>query len=195
MPDLYQRARDALDAGRRDEAMELIDRAFEESPGDDAVRELYAALHLARGIRLAAHARERRRLEIHRRQLRAGEAFRDDGDVLAAYDEAIGELRRALQVEPGNEKAKMMLATALFRKDRETHRGEAVDLLEEIARKNPQNRQVRYVIRRVAKPCESCSDTGFCPHCLGRGVRKRMRLELRCDRCNGQGICPRCGVL
>lgn len=195
MADLYQQARDALDAGRRDEAMAFIDEALAASPEDEAVRELYAGLHLARGVRLAAQARERRRVDLQRRRLKPGEEFRDGDEVVAAFDEAIVELRRVLEVEPGSEKAKMMLATALFRRDREAHRAESVRLLEEIARENPENRQATYAIRRVAKPCASCSDTGLCPHCLGRGVRRRLGFDLRCDRCNGQGICPRCGVL
>jgi len=193
--DLYAQARDAADRGEAATALDLIGRAYDTEPSDPAVRELYAALHVAKGIRLGASAREARRRDIVRRRLAVGEEFQDPVDVAGAFDEALGMIDRALSADPKNEKALIMKAAVLFRKDREHLRPQALEILRAIEVAHPENRQIVHAIRKIERPCEACSDTGFCAACGARGTRRRLRIESKCETCHGQGICLRCGIV
>ncbi len=193
--DLTSEARAALEAGRTEDARTLVDRAYQEHPEDERVREMYAALHLARAIRLAARARELRREDILRRDIPYDTEFEDRPEVAKAFDEAAAALDEVVAAEPNSEKALMMKASLLFRRDRETGRPAALDILRALAAANPANRQVVYEIRRIEAPCKRCGDSGFCPRCRGRGVRRVLGMESKCETCHGQGICPGCGVL
>ncbi|MGQ0798036.1 MAG: hypothetical protein ACT4OI_09295 [Methanobacteriota archaeon] len=191
----YQEARAAADRGDTAKALEAAARAFEASPDDPAVRDLYASLALARGIRLSAAAREARRDDIVRRDIGYDEEFTDTPEVARAFDEALAAIERATAIEPGHVKARMMEAALLFRRDRVAHRAKALEILREVQAAHPENRQIGLEIRRIERACERCSDTGFCPYCRGRGTRRFLRVESACARCHGQGICLACGLV
>ena len=193
--DAYERARKAVDVGRFDEALAAAEEAHRAEPEDGPIRELYVGLLLARGVKLAAAARDLRRQDIVDRNIRVGDEFEDGERVRDAYGKALEAFDAVLALEPDNEKAMMMKASALHRFDRAGRRDEALTLLRKISEAHPQNRQVRLVIRKVEKRCEDCSDTGFCPYCGGRGSRTRLGLKSKCSKCWGQGICLTCGVL
>jgi hypothetical protein len=89
----------------------------------------------------------------------------------------------------------MMKASTLHRFDRAGRREEALGLLRRISEAHPENRQVRLLVRKVERRCEECTDSGFCPHCGGRGTRTVLRFKRKCERCWGQGICLKCGIL
>ncbi|OGS48423.1 MAG: hypothetical protein A3K68_01405 [Euryarchaeota archaeon RBG_16_68_13] len=185
----------ALDRGDADGARALAREAYARDPSDGKVRELYVPLHLAQAIRLAAEAREARRRDIARRRIPYDEDFEDTPEVARAFEAALEAHEAILRADPGNEKVLMMKAVLLFRKDREKGRTEALGILRAIRDSRPENRQVAFAIRKVERPCERCSDTGFCPRCAGRGFRSLLRIERACDACHGQGICPVCGIL
>jgi len=191
----YERARKAVDAGRFEDAIAASEEAHHLEPEDGPIRELYVGLHLARGVRLSAAARDLRRQEIVARDIPVGEEFQDSEPVRAAFQRALDAFDAVLAVEPENEKALMMKASTLHRFDRAGRREEALGLLRRISEAHPENRQVRLVIRKVERRCEECSDSGFCPHCGGRGTRTVLRIKGKCERCWGQGICLKCGVL
>ncbi len=184
-----------MEAGHADEARELIDRAYREHPDSAELRAMLVALHLARAVRLSSRAREMRRDAIVRRRIPYDTEFEDDPEVAKAFDAALAALDEALAVDPASEKGRMMKASLLFRRDRESGRRAALELLRDVAQSNPGNRQVLYEIRRVETPCKRCGDSGFCPRCRGRGSRKLLGLESKCEACHGQGICLACGIL
>ncbi len=188
-------AKAALERSQPDEARALVDRAFRDHPDDASVREMYAALHLARAIRLSSRARDLRRQDIVARDIPYETEFEDSPEVAKAFDEASAAIDEVLAVDPQPEKALMMKASLAFRRDRTTGRPEALAILEAIAASNPANRQVQYTMKKIAKPCPRCSDSGFCPRCRGRGSRRRLGFESKCEACHGQGICLVCGVL
>ncbi len=191
----YERARKAVDAGRFEDAIAASEEAHRLEPEDGPIRELYVGLHLACGVRLSAAARDLRRQAIVGRNIPVGEEFQDSDPVKAAFQRALDAFDAVLAVDPQNEKALTMKASTLHRFDRSGRREEALGLLRRISEAHPENRQVRLVIRKVERPCEECSDTGFCPHCGGRGTRTVLRFKGKCERCWGQGICLKCGVL
>jgi len=193
--ELYLEARAAADRGDAAHALDLAGRAYESDREDADARGLYAALLVARGIRLSAAAREARRRAIVRRDIGFDEEFTDSPDVGKAFDEALEVLDRALLVEPAHPKAHMMKAALLFRRDRAGSRAVALEILRGVLAAQPENRQVLLEIRRTETPCERCSDTGFCPHCGGRGVKRFLRIESPCDACHAQGICLACGLV
>ncbi|HYM38871.1 MAG TPA: hypothetical protein VEY12_01830 [Thermoplasmata archaeon] len=193
--DFASEARAALEAGEREKALTLADRAFREHGDDPRVRELYTALHLARAIRLSARAREMRRDEIVRRDIPEDTEFEDSPEVAKAFDEAATAIEEVLAADPRSEKGLMMKASLLFRRDRAGGRPEALTILEAVATANPSNRQVLYEIRKIQTPCRRCGDSGFCPRCRGRGVRRILGMQSKCETCHGQGICMACGVL
>ena len=187
--------KEALERNAPDEARERADRAYREHPDDPEVREMYAALHLARAIRLASRARELRRQDIVARNIPYDREFEDSPEVAHAFDEARAAIEEVLAADPKHEKALMMKASLVFRRDRETGRPEALAILEAIAAANPSNRQVVYAMKKIATPCTRCSDSGFCPTCRGRGSRRRLGIESKCEACHGQGICLVCCIL
>ena len=191
----YERARKAVDAGRFEDAIAASEEAHRLEPEDGPIRELYVGLNLARGVRLSAAARDLRRQEIVARDIPVGEEFQDSESVTSAFQRALDAFDAVLGVDPENEKALMMKASTLHRFDRAGRREEALGLLRRISEAHPENRQVRLVIRKVERRCEECSDSGFCPHCGGRGTRTVLRIKGKCERCWGQGICLKCGVL
>ena len=192
---LYSRARDAVDAGRFDEAMSAADEAFAADPADAAIRELYTGLHLAEAVKAAARARELRRKSIVDRRIGYEQEFADTAETKRAFEEAIAAFDRVLHVDPSNGKALMLKAAALHRFDRAARRAEAVAAVQRILAANPDNRQAKLALRKIERTCVDCGDSGFCPRCGGRGVRLLLGVERRCNRCWGQGICLRCGVL
>ena len=191
----YERARKAVDAGRFDEALAAAEEAYRLEPGDGPIRELYSGLNLAHGVKLGALARDLRRQDIVERDIPVDQEFQDSDRVRDAFERALASFDKVLAVEPGNEKALTLKASTLHRFDRAARREEALALLRRIAEARPENRQVKLVIRKVEKACEECSDTGFCPHCAGRGTRTFLGLKRKCARCWGQGVCLRCGIL
>lgn len=191
----YERARKAVDVARFEEAIAASEEAHRLEPEDGPIRELYVGLHLARGVRLSAAARDLRRQAIVEREIPVGEEFQDTDTVKAAFQRALDAFDAVLAAEPDNEKALTMKASTLHRFDRAGRREEALGLLRRIAEAHPENRQVRLVIKKVERKCEECSDTGFCPHCGGRGTRTVLRIRGKCERCWGQGICLKCGLL
>lgn len=193
--DLLAPAKAALERSAPDEARALVDRAFGAHPEDPEVRAMYAALHLAEAIRLSSRARELRRQEIVARDIPYETEFEDGPSVAKAFDEAAAEIDAVLAVDPKHEKALMMKASLLFRRNREAGRGEALSILQAIVDANPANRQVLYTMKKVSAPCPRCSDSGFCPRCRGRGSRRRLGFEAKCETCHGQGICLVCGIL
>ena len=193
--DLYGRARDAVERGEADRAREIIARAYGARPEDPAIRELYAGLFLAHAIRLAAEAREARRKDIVRRGIGYDEEFQDSPEVAKAFDEALAAHDAVLRADSGHEKALITKAALLFRRDREAGRAEALEILRALLAAHPDHRQVAYAIKKIEKPCPRCSDTGFCPHCAGKGHRRFLRMDRVCETCHGQGICLACGVL
>lgn len=191
----YAQARDALDHGDAESARDLVSRAYEADPNDPDVRELYAALHLAYGVRLAAQASEARRMEILRRNIGYDEEFEDSPEVTAAFDRALAVIEEALRANPSSEKAIQAKASLLFRRDRRAGRPAALEILQKVQADHPANRQVAFVIRKIERPCPRCSDTGFCPYCRARGLKRYLGFERECERCHGRGICPACGIL
>jgi len=192
---LYERSRQAVDAGRFEEAKAAIDEAFAADPGDVPTRELYAGLHLAAAVRAGARARELRRKSIADRGIGYEQEFADTEETRRAFEGALSELDRVLEVDPGNEKALMLKAAALHRFDRAGRRVEATEAVRRILANNPKNQQATLALRKIERVCDRCSDTGFCPHCGGRGSRTFLGVERKCKECWGQGICLRCGLL
>jgi tetratricopeptide (TPR) repeat protein len=191
----YERARKAVDAGRFDEALAAAEEAYRLEAGDGPIRELYVGLHLARGVKLAAAARDLRRQEVVARDIRAEVEFEDSDRVKAVFQGALAAFDTVLAADPDNEKALMMKASTLHRFDRAARREEALGLLRRVGEAHPENRQLRLLVKKVERKCDECSDTGFCPHCVGRGSRTLLGFKRKCERCWGQGICLRCGVL
>ncbi len=187
--------RAALEAGHTEEARALVDRAYREHPGDAQIKEMFVGLHLAHAIRLSARARELRREDIARREIPYDTEFADSPEVGKAFDDAAAAVEEALAADPHSEKALMIKASLLFRRDRETGRSAALEILNAVAASNPANRQVGYEIRRIGTPCKRCGDSGFCPRCRGRGFRRILGIQSKCETCHGQGICPACGIL
>ena len=193
--DAIDRAKEALERGDAEAARAHVDRAFAETPDEPEVRELYASLHLARAIRLAAVAREARRQDIVSRDIPYDEEFQDSPEVAGHFEEALAAVDEVLKAVPGHEKARMTKAAILFRRDRAGGRPQALEILQAVAAANPANRQVSLTIRKIERPCPRCSDTGFCPDCRGRGSKRFLGMERTCEACHGQGICLLCGVL
>ena len=188
-------AKAALERGEFDEAFRLSEEAQTEGPNDPAARELYAVIHLARAIRLSDRAREARRQDLLRREIDFDEEFQDGPEVARAYDDAAAAIDDVLRVAPDHWKARMLKAALVFRRDRESGRPQALEILQALAAADPTNKQIPFTIRKIERPCVRCGDTGFCPHCKGRGQRRLLRMDRKCERCYGRGICPACGVL
>ena len=188
-------AKAALERGEFDEAFRLSEEAQTEGPDDPAARELYAVIHLARAIRLSDRAREARRQDLLRREIDFDEEFQDGPEVARAYDDAAAAIDDVLRVAPDHWKARMLKAALVFRRDRESGRPQALEILQALAAADPTNKQIPFTIRKIERPCVRCGDTGFCPHCKGRGQRRFLRMDRKCEQCYGRGICPTCGVL
>ena len=188
-------AKAALERGAFDEALRLTEAAHGENPDDVQARELFAVTHLAKAIRLSEDARQARQAELQRREIDYDQEFQDGPEVSQTFDEALAAIEDVLRVEPNHWKARMLKATLVFRRDRESGRPEALAILDELAAAEPTNKQVPFTIRKIERPCERCGDTGFCPHCKGRGQRRFLGMDRKCERCYGRGICPACGVL
>lgn len=195
VPAKLEEAKIALERGEFEQALRLVADAHAERPDDPEIRELYAATHLARAIRLSNKAREARRLDLLRREIDYDVEFQDSSEIAKVFDDALYAIEDVLRVEPGHWKALMLRAALVFRRDRTSGRPEALQILRALAEAEPTNKQVPFMIRKVERPCERCGDTGFCPHCKGRGERRFLRIDRKCDRCYGRGICPVCGVL
>jgi len=188
-------AKAALERGEFDEAFRLSEEAQTEGPDDPAARELYAVIHLARAIRLSDRAREARRQDLLRREIDFDEEFQDGPEVARAYDDAAAAIDDVLRVAPDHWKARMLKAALVFRRDRESGRPQALEILQALAAADPTNKQIPFTIRKIERPCVRCGDSGFCPHCKGRGQRRFLRMDRKCEQCYGRGICPACGVL
>ena len=193
--DVLAPVKEALERSKPDEARDLVDKAYREHPDDAGVREMFAALHLARAIRLSSRARDLRRRDIVHREIPYDVEFEDSAEVAKAFDETAAAIEEVLAADPKHEKALMMKASLVFRRNREKGRPEAIEILEAIVAANPSNRQVHYTIKKIATPCTRCGDSGFCPRCRGRGSKRRLGIESKCEACHGQGICLVCGIL
>jgi tetratricopeptide (TPR) repeat protein len=191
----FDEAKAALERGAFEEALHLSEAAQSEMPEDPQARELYAVTHLAKAIRLSEKAREARRTDLLRREIDYDVEFQDVPEVSQAFDDALAIIEDVLRVDPSHWKARMLEAALLFRRDRGAGRPAALAILQELATADPANKQVPFTIRKIERPCERCDDTGFCPHCKGRGLRRTLGFERKCERCYGRGICPACGVL
>jgi tetratricopeptide (TPR) repeat protein len=194
-PEKLDQAKEALEQGKFDQALLLIAEAQAERPDDAEVRGLFAATHLARAIRLSNDAREARRQELRHREIEYEQEFQDTQETAQEFERALAAIEEVLRVDPGHSKARMLKAALVFRQDRESGRPKALEILRQLAADEPGNRQVAFTIRKIERSCERCGDTGFCPHCKGRGERKLLRMTRRCEACYGRGICPVCGVL
>ena len=190
-----EEAKAALERGEFERALRLVDEAQAEAPEDRETRELYAVTHLARAIRLSDQARNARRQELVRRAIEYDQEFQDSPEVARAFDGALAAIDDVLRVDPAHWKARMLKAALVFRRDRETGRPQALEILHALAAADPTNKQVPFTIRKIERPCTRCGDTGFCPYCKGRGQRRFLRMDRKCERCYGRGICPVCGVL
>src|SRR5919197_3775355 len=133
------RAREALERGRFEEALRLVEAARSEAPEDPEIRDLYASTHLARAIRLSDAARESRRLDLGRREIEYEEEFQDAPETVKAFQQALAAIEEVLRVEPKHPKAQMLKAALLFRQDRESGRPKALDLLRRLAADDPAN--------------------------------------------------------
>src|SRR3989442_1965536 len=156
---------------------------------------MYAVIHLARAIRLSDRAREARRQDLLHREIDSAEEFKDSPEFARAYDEAAAAIDDVLGVSPDHWKARMLKAALVFRRDRESGRPVALEILQALAAADPTNKQIPFTIRKIERPCPRCSDTGFCPHCKGRGQRRFLRIDRKGEQRYGRGICPACGVL
>jgi len=190
-----EEAKAALERGEFDAAFRLSEEAQTEQPEDPTAREMYAVVHLARAIRLSDRAREARRQDLLRREIDYDEEFEDSPEVARAYDDAAAAIDDVLRVAPDHWKARMLKAALVFRRDRESGRPQALEMLQALAAADPTNKQIPFTIRKIERPCVRCGDTGFCPHCKGRGQRRFLRMDRKCEQCYGRGICPACGVL
>jgi tetratricopeptide (TPR) repeat protein len=191
----FEEAKAALERGAFEEALHLSEAAQSEQPEDPQARELYAVTHLAKAIRLSDKAREARRTDLLRREIDYDVEFQDAPEVSQVFEEALAAIEDVLRVDPNHWKAKMLKAALLFRRDRGSGRPAALAILQELSAADPANKQVPFTIRKIERPCERCDDTGFCPHCKGRGLRRTLGFERKCERCYGRGICPACGLL
>ncbi|HEV8594401.1 MAG TPA: hypothetical protein VGR51_02615 [Thermoplasmata archaeon] len=202
--DLLLRAQGSLATGQFGDARAAADGAFAVAPADPRVREMYANVYLAHGIRLSALAREKRRQDIESRG-RPGEAFEDTDEVRAAFKEVLGAFDRVLAANPDHVKALSLRAQALFRLDR-SNRADAIAAydraLSALDRAVPEGptretgrRNLMSARRRIERPCDWCDDTGFCTECHGAGVRTVLGFRRPCETCLGHGVCKRCGVL
>jgi len=191
----FDEAKAALERGAFEEALHLSEAAQSERPEDPQARELYVVTHLAKAIRLSEKAREARRTDLLRREIDYDVEFQDVPEVSQVFEEALAAIEDVLRVDPNHWKAKMLKAALLFRRDRGSGRPTALAILEELSAADPANKQVPFTIRKIERPCERCDDTGFCPHCKGRGLRRTLGFERKCERCYGRGICPACGLL
>lgn len=194
-PTKYEEAREAVERGEFERALRLTEVAIAETPDDSQVRELYAQMHLATATRLSERAREARRQDLIRRQIEYDVEFQDSPEVARAYDEALAGIDDVLRVLPEHWKALMLKASLLFRRDRGSGREQALEILHGLAAADPTNKQVPFTIRKIERPCTRCGDTGFCPYCKGRGMKRFLGMDRKCERCYGRGICPACGVL
>jgi tetratricopeptide (TPR) repeat protein len=191
----FEEAKAALERGAFEEALSLSEAAQSEQPEDPQARELYAVTHLAKAIRLSDKAREARRTDLLRREIDYDVEFQDTPEVSQVFEEALAAIEDVLRVDPNHWKAKMLKAALLFRRDRGSGRPAALAILQGLSAADPANKQVPFTIRKIERPCERCDDTGFCPHCKGRGLRRTLGFERKCERCYGRGICPACGLL
>src|SRR5207249_6572249 len=133
--------------------------------------------------------------DLLRREIDYDEEFQDSPEVARAYDEAAAAIDDVLRVAPDHWKTRMLKAALVFRRDRESGRPVALEILQALAAADPTNKQIPFTIRKIERPCVRCGDTGFCPHCKGRGQRRFLRMDSKCEQCYGRGICPTCGVL
>ncbi len=194
-PTKLDEAKAALERGEFERALRLSEEAQAAEPQEPEARELYAVTHLAKAIRLSDKAREARRQDLLHREIEYDQEFEDSPEVALAYVEALTAIEDVLRVDPAHWKALMLKATLMFRRDRAAGRPQALEILHALADSDPTNRQVPFTIRKIERPCDRCADTGFCPHCKGRGQRRFLRTDRKCERCYGRGICPACGVL
>jgi len=194
-PTKVEEAKAALDQGEFERGLRLIEEAEAEQPEDPAARELYVVTHLARAIRLSDKAREARRADLLRRKIEYDVEFQDSPGVVESFDQATAAIEDVLRVDPTHWKARMLKAALLFRRDRESGRPAALEILHGLAAADPTNQQVPFTIRKIERPCARCGDTGFCSHCKGRGQTTFLGMDRKCERCYGRGICPVCGVL
>lgn len=204
LEELLRKAEGHLTIGQFPEAKAAIEEAFALARGDERVREIYANVYLAHGIRMSGIVREARRSEIEARG-NPGEAFEDSDAVKTAFREVIGAFDRVLAANPDHVKALSLKAQALFRLDR-SNRAEALAVYDEalkaLERTVPAGgsletgrRNLLSGRRRIERPCEWCDDTGFCTECGGSGWRTVLGFRKPCEACIGHGVCKRCGVL
>jgi len=194
-PTKVEEAKAALDQGAFERGLRLIEEAAAEQPDDPEARDLYVVTHLAKAIRLSNDAREARRQDLLRRKVEYDEEFQDSPGVVRAFEKAVAAIEDVLRVDPNHWKARMLKAALLFRRDRESGRPAALEILHALAAADPSNQQVPFTIRKIERPCARCGDTGFCSHCKGRGQTTFLGRDRKCERCYGRGICPACGVL
>jgi len=194
-PTKVEEAKSALERGEFDRALRLSEEARAEQPDDPEARELFVVTHLGTAIRLSEKAREARRLDLLRREIDYEEEFQDSLEVAQAFEKAIAAIDDVLVADSNHWKGRMLKAALLFRRDRESGRAQALEILQALAAADPTNKQVPFTIRKIERPCARCGDTGFCTYCKGRGQRRFLGMDRKCERCYGRGICPACGLL
>lgn len=202
--DRIRAIQEALGARRFAEARAAADSALSAHPGDPQVREAFANVYLAHGIRLSAEARETRRRAIDAHGV-PGQPFEDPAEVRSLFEETLAAFDRVLAVDPRHVKAMSLKAQALYRLDR-SQRGRALEMYDEALSALEANvpegpvretgrRNLLRARARIARPCDWCDETGFCVECAGSGWRRTLGLRRRCEACLGHGVCKRCGIL
>lgn len=121
-------ASQAIDAATRDDARRYLDRVLEGNPQHVEALALLAAIAQIEDDQLEA---ERRVASALRASPGNGDVYRIIGDRLARqyrFDEAVGFLRQAVELEPGNSRAQATLGLHLLRTGDETASRRALEV-------------------------------------------------------------------
>src|SRR5438552_7326414 len=151
-PTKLDEAKAALERGAFDEALRLIEVANAETPDDTETRELDAVTHHAKAIRLSEEARKARQAALGQRKIEYEEEFQDDPEVSQTFDEALAAIEDVLRVEPTHWKARMLKASLLIRRDRESGRPQALAISLAPAVPEPADEHVPVAYRESARP-------------------------------------------
>src|SRR2546427_10407343 len=111
----YERSRKAVDAGRFEEAIASAGDAHRLDPEDGPIRELFVGLHLARGVKVSANARDLRRQAMVERDIPVGEEVQDSEPVKPAVQTALGAFAAAIAPDPANDESFVVSASTLHR--------------------------------------------------------------------------------
>ncbi len=193
--DILTAARKQLAAGRFEEATATVEAGLAAHPEDEELQELSRSIRVALGILKASEASRLRREELSDLPLEERDGHPDSEGTLEAFDEAIDLLQGVLDDDPAHAKAHIMLAGALFAKDREGEAERAIGVLKDALEHLPGNEDLTTALSRLQTTCEHCDDTGLCRTCFGGGNLPSRLLARACPDCYGKGTCSHCGIL